>query len=113
MATKHASAGEVVDLATWASDVSQEHSKTIAKLKQIELARIVLKQGKQWDAHQVSGPVVIHCLSGFVRCDAMGGSKQLAPGQLLYLNEAECHAVAGIEDSVVLLTIVFPNASSS
>ena len=69
MSTYHAAAGEVVNLATWASDLPSEKSKAIVKTD----AKI-----------------------------------RLRAGQLAYLESQTEHAVTGVRDAVVLLTIVLP-----
>ena len=107
MATHHASPGEIVDLAIWAQDVPNEKTKVIAKTDEMELVRLVLPAGKEFADHKVSGPCVIHCISGEVECPAMGTTQALTSGQLLYLMPGEPHAVRAVADSVVLLTIVF------
>jgi len=107
MATHHASPGEIVDLATWAQDVPNEKTKVIAKTDEMELVRLVLSAGKEFAGHKVSGPCVIHCITGEVECPAMGTTQALTSGQLLYLMPGEPHAVRAVVDSVVLLTIVF------
>ena len=107
MATHHASPGEIVDLATWAKDVPNEKTKVIAKTDEMELVRLVLQAGKEFAGHKVSGPCVIHCITGEVECPAMGATKALTSGQLLYLMPGEPHSVKAIVDSVVLLTIIF------
>jgi len=108
MATLHADPGEVVDLATWARDMPEERSKTIVKLPQMQLARIVLPAGEPWRSHQVAGPVVIHCLSGRVTCRIMGRRVTLDAGQLVFLTGDEAHDLSAETDARVLLTIVFP-----
>jgi quercetin dioxygenase-like cupin family protein len=107
MATHHASPGEIVDLATWAQDVPNEKTKVIAKTDEMELVRLVLSAGKEFADHKVSGPCVIHCITGEVECPAKGTTQALTSGQLLYLMPGEPHAVKAVVDSVVLLTIVF------
>jgi quercetin dioxygenase-like cupin family protein len=107
MATHHAAPGEIVDLATWAQDVPNEKTKVIAKTDEMELVRLVLSAGKEFADHKVSGPCVIHCITGEVECPAMGTTQALTSGQLLYLMPGEPHSVRAVVDSVVLLTIVF------
>lgn len=107
MATHHASPGEIVDLATWAQDVPNEKTKVIVKTDEMELVRLVLPAGKEFADHKVSGPCVIHCITGEVECPAMGTTQALTSGQLLYLMSGEPHAVRAVVDSVVLLTIIF------
>jgi quercetin dioxygenase-like cupin family protein len=109
MATHHASPGEIVDLATWAQDVPDEKTKVIVKTDEMELVRLVLPAGREFADHKVSGPCVIHCLTGEIECVAMGTTKVLAPGQLLYLIPDDPHSVKAVADSVALLTIIFKN----
>ena len=107
MATHHASPSEIVDLETWAQDLPYEHAKTIVKTHEMELARLVFPAGGEFPNHKVSGPVVIHCLKGEIEFTAMGATRILTPGQLLYLMPDEPHSLRAITNAVVLLTIIF------
>jgi|SRR5699024_16823 len=107
MATHHASPAEVVDLETWAQDLPHEKTKVIVKADEMELARLVIPAGKEIPTHKVTGPIIVHCISGQIELAAMGKTQRLMPNQLLYLMPDEPHLVKAIEDSVVLLTIIF------
>ncbi len=107
MATHHASPGEIVDLETWAQDVPGEQGKAIAKTDEFELARLVIPAGKEIANHEVSGPIVLHCIKGEITVAAMGTRKPLVSGQLLYLLPGVPHSVSATTDSVILLTIIF------
>lgn len=106
MATHHAAPGEIVDLASWADDLPNEKTKVIIKTDQIELARLVIPKGKEYPNHKVSGPTVIQCIQGKIELTAMGTTQELHPGQLLYLMPGELHSLIGMEDAVILLTIL-------
>jgi len=106
MATHHAAPGEIVDLASWADDLPNEKTKVIIKTNDIELARLVIPKGKEYPNHKVSGPIVVQCLQGKVELTAMGATQELYSGQLLYLVAGEPHSLKGVEDSVILLTIL-------
>ncbi|HKJ53039.1 MAG TPA: hypothetical protein VKB27_16215 [Gammaproteobacteria bacterium] len=113
MATHHAAAGEIVDIATWANDLPVEKSKVIAKTRGIELARLVIGAGV--DMHNseycsVDGTVVIHCIDGEILLKTREARISLSPGQLAYLDGGTEHALAGVKNSVVLLTIVLASA---
>jgi hypothetical protein len=113
MATHHAAAGEVVDLETWANDLPAEKSKVITKTRGLELARLVIGAGVDMhhaDYCSVPGAVVIHCIEGEVLLKTSTAQVALRPGQLAYLDGGTEHALAGIDDSVVLLTIVLSEA---
>ena len=109
MATHHASAGEIVDLKTWAKDLEVEKSKVIVKTTGIELARLVIDAGV--DMHHsnycsVKGVVVIHCIEGEITLKTPGTTKSIEKGQLVFLDGGTEHALFGVKNSIVLLTIV-------
>ncbi len=108
MATHHAQPGEIVDLQTWAADLPKEHTKAIIKTDEMELIRIVLPSGKGIPTHDTPGPTTIHCIAGKIAILAMGKTQELNYDQLLHLAPGESHSLKAIEDSVVLLTIIFP-----
>lgn len=107
MATHHASPAEVVDLDTWARDMPSEQTKAIVKTDEMELARLVIPAGRDIPTHKVTGPIIVHCINGTIELTAMGKTQILLPNQLLYLMPDEPHLVKAVEDSVVLLTIIF------
>lgn len=107
MATHHASPAEVVDLETWAQDVPNEQTKAIVKTDEMELVRLVIAAGKEIPTHKVTGPIIVHCINGKIEFTAMGKTQMLMPNQLLHLMPDEPHLVKAVEDSVVLLTIIF------
>jgi quercetin dioxygenase-like cupin family protein len=107
MATHHASPAEIVDLDTWANDIPNEQTKAIVKTEEMELARLVIPAGKEIPTHKVSGPIIVHCLDGKIEFTAMGTTQVLISGQLLHLLPDEPHSLKAVEDSVVLLTIIF------
>jgi len=107
MATHHASPSEIVDLETWSQDLPGEHAKAIVKTPEMELARLVFPAGGEFPNHKVSGPIVVHCIKGEIEFVAMGATRILKTGQLVYLMPDEPHSIRAIADSVVLLTIIF------
>ena len=109
MATHHANPGEIVDLQTWAADLPKEHTKAIVKTDEMELIRIVLPAGKGIPNHKVDGPITIQCVAGKLGITAMGATQELNYKQLIHLMPDEPHSLKAIEDSVVLLTIIFKN----
>lgn len=107
MSTHHAKPNEIVDLKTWAQDMPTEKTKAIVKTKQMELARLVILAGEEFKQHHVSGPITVHCIQGEIDFCAMGSTKTLQAGQLLYLESGQPHALKAHSDAVILLTIVF------
>ncbi|MGH1538587.1 MAG: cupin domain-containing protein [Gammaproteobacteria bacterium] len=107
MATQHASPGEIVNLETWADDQPDSRTKAIVKTDEMELIRLSLPLGKEIPNHKVSGPITVHCIKGKIEFTAMGATQELSQWELLHLMPGEPHSVTAIEDSVVLLTIIF------
>lgn len=107
MATHHAAPGEIVNLATWADDLPEEHSKVIAKTDSVELARMVLPPGDAIENHHVDGPLVVHCVSGCLEIAAMGRQQEIGGGELLYLDPGETFTLRARRKAIVLLTFIF------
>jgi len=111
MATHHAEPGELVDLASWADDVPTHGSKVITKTDRLELARLVVPAETEMHGSKycaVPGPIVVHCIQGEIEFKTVSETTRLKPGQLVYLQADTDHAIGGVQDSVVLLTIVLP-----
>jgi quercetin dioxygenase-like cupin family protein len=49
----------------------------------------------------------LHCLEGRVRLGLPYAQPELAAGEWIYLDGGTMHSVTGIEDSSLLLTILF------
>lgn len=107
MATHHAAPGEVVNLSTWANDLPKEHSKAIAKTREMELARMVLPAGETIENHHVDGPLIIHCLAGSLEVVSLGKTQEIGGGELMYLPPAERFTLTARRQALVLLTFVF------
>lgn len=105
--THHAAPNEIIDMETWAEDLPSERTKFICRTKEMELIRLVLPANESFSEHKVAGPITVHCTKGKIRFDAMGESKKITAGQLLYLMPGELHSLTAEEDAVVLLTIIF------
>lgn len=107
MALHHAAPGEIVNLATWADDIPGDHSKAIAKTSEMELARLVMREGDVMEDKHVDGPLVVHCLSGCLEIDALGQTQRVGGGELLYLPPAETFTIRPVREALVLVTFIF------
>ena len=111
MALPHASSGEVIDLKPAAGDdLSQFSSIALAKTDELELIRMILPKGKTMPEHHVPGEITLLCLQGEVVVDAHERRQALGPGQMVYLNGGQAHALEAREDSLLLLTILMAKA---
>ena len=58
--------------------------------------------------HKDKGELIVHCLEGRVAFTALGKTQVLEAGKLVDLPAGEPHALKGIEDASLLLTILAP-----
>lgn len=113
MALHHAAAGEVVDLSLMPLSAETEHSTAIVKTAQFEAIRLLIPRGTDMPRHQVPGSITLHCLEGCVQLGLGETVTQLAAHQWVYLEGGAPHSIKGLDNSVLLLTILFPPADVS
>lgn len=111
MANHHPSPGEIIDLRPLGDRFAEAATATLVKAENLEVIRLILPAGKEIPSHAVAGPITVQCLEGRVAFRVDGKSQTLEPGQMLYLNANQVHAVKGIEDSSVLVTRQVPHPS--
>ena len=105
MSIQHAKPGAVIQLPLGAV-LSSSKTTTLVKSADLELIRLVLPAGKEIPTHKAPGEITVQCLEGRVAFTAEGKTQALTPGQLLFLAAGEPHAVKGLEDSSLLVTIL-------
>lgn len=89
-----------------AVDRSRITATPLLKTASFEVIRLVVLAGKDTGNHTTPGDLTVQCLEGAVELTAGGRTRRLAAGQLLYLAEGTLHALHGVEDAVVLVTVV-------
>lgn len=107
MAMRHAKVGEVIKLPLGAA-LGNFKTTALVKTEELELIRLVLPAGKEIPSHKAPGKITVQCLEGRVDFTFAGKTQELIPGQLLYLAANEPHAVKGIENSSLLVTLLLP-----
>ena len=107
MAIHHASAGEVVSLQPLGQNLKHARTTALVKSELFEAVRLIVRAGVNISAHQVPGPIMLHCLEGRVLLGLSESSLEISAGQWVYFEGGERHSVKGIEDSSLLLTILF------
>ncbi len=107
MAIHHAGPGEVVDLRPLAGKLRETKTTAITKTDRFEAIRLVVAQGATIDRHAVSGDLTLLCMEGRIALGLSTREVELSAGEWLYLNGGETHSVKGLEDSSLLLTILF------
>ena len=107
MALKHAQPGEVVDLRPLGEHLAEARTSAIVRTSSFEAARLVLAAGSEIPTHKVAGRITLHCIEGRVELGLPDADVELVAGDWLYLDGGEPHSVRGVEDSSLLLTILF------
>jgi len=111
MAIHHAEAGEIVDLGALGPGLDRARTTAIAKKERFEAVRLVVRAGADIKTHAVDGPITFHCLEGRALLGLPAGTIELSAGQWVFLEGGEPHSVTGIEDTSLLLTIIFTTGS--
>lgn len=104
-ALKHAESGEVVNIYSAYSQISESRSQAIVSAAEIEVVRLVLNAGKAVPQHALDGPFTLHCLKGAIEVKTHGDWISLGPDDLIYLAGGILHDLRALADSTVLLTL--------
>ena len=105
MAQPHARSGQVVSLMPLAQRLGTERTTAILKAEQLEVVRIVLRQGKSMPEHQVQGEISVLCLEGRLVFGSPDGTVELGPMDFIHLRRSAPHTLTALVDSSALLTI--------
>jgi len=111
MALIHAKSGEVVDLRPLGEKLKDAKTSAIIKSEHFQAIRLVVQAGSTIPTHEVAGNMMLHCLEGHVRLGLSDGDIDLKAGEWVFLDRSEDYSIAGIENSSVLMTILFPEKS--
>jgi quercetin dioxygenase-like cupin family protein len=106
MALPHAAPAEVIEIHPLSAKLKSVVTTTLVKTAHLQVIRLVLPAGKDIPPHKVAGEITIQCLEGRIAFTALGRTQELGTGQLLFLSGGEEHAIKGIEDAAVLVTIL-------
>ncbi len=106
MALHHAASGEIVDIRPLGKKLKDEIPVTLIKTPRLQVFRYVLLEGREFAEHQVRGGITVQCLEGVVEFTSHERTQLLRAGELVYLAGDVPHALKGIEDASVLVTIV-------
>lgn len=105
MALRHLEPGETAHLPSRLPD-GNGRAVALVKTDRFEAAQLLLAAGDSIGRHSVPGYATVQCLAGAIilKTDA---TIELRSGDWLYLDRAQDHSVKAIEDSSLLLTILF------
>ncbi len=105
MAIHHLDSGEIAKLAL-GSALGSSETTALVKTPHLEVIRLVVPAGKKIPPHQAPGEITVQCLEGRVAFEAHGKRQELDAGAFLHLSAGEPHALEGIENASVLVTIL-------
>jgi quercetin dioxygenase-like cupin family protein len=108
MAVKHAKPSQCIQLQPAGQDLGTAVTTAIVKHDQFEVIRLVIPEGHKIPPHRVSGPITVQCLAGSINFTSGDNTQPLQANDWLYLEGDEMHSLEGIEDAMVLVTILFP-----
>ncbi len=106
MAIPHAEPNQVVSVGPLGPVLAATKTSTLIKTDRMQVIRLVVPAGKEIPAHDAPGEITVQCVEGRVAFRASGRTQELGPGELIYLTAGETHALRGIEDSSLLVTIL-------
>lgn len=106
MAIHHALAAEVIDIGPLGRRLKGASTQALIKTESLEVIRIVIPSGKQLPPHRVEGEITVQCLEGRIAFEADGTEHEMSQGHMLYLAGGATHALRGLEDASVLVTIL-------
>jgi quercetin dioxygenase-like cupin family protein len=106
MAIPHAKSGDLIDIGPLGPSLAATATRVLVKSPTLEVIRLVVPAGKDVPEHTAPGDITVQCLEGAVDLTAEGRTQRLVPGQLLYLAAGAPHALRGVENASVLLTIL-------
>ena len=106
MALKHAEPSEVVHLQPLGAALPAAKTSALVKNDRFEAVRLIIPAGTLLPSHKVEGFVTLFCLEGHVVLESER-EIGLRSGDWLYLERGAPHAVRGVEDSALLLNILF------
>jgi len=106
MAIHHAASGEVVDVMPLGVALANAATNVLVKTAALEVIRLVIPAGKDIPEHKAPGEITVQCLEGAIDFAADGRTRRLVAGQMLYLAAGPPHALHGVQDASVLVTIL-------
>jgi nucleotide-binding universal stress UspA family protein/quercetin dioxygenase-like cupin family protein len=103
--------GEPIDVRPLGTALVSSHGRRLVRTSTVEVVRLIVRAGQEIPQHTSKGEILVHYLEGRVAFTALGKTQVLEVGKLLHLPAGEPHALKGIEDASLLLTILVSSRS--
>lgn len=103
MALAHAKPGEVISL----HRPDAARTRALTRQPSFEAVHLIVAVGQDIARHQVPGRLTLHCLEGHIRLMLDTGDVDMRARDWIFLDRAAPHALHGVVDAALLLTILF------
>jgi quercetin dioxygenase-like cupin family protein len=110
MPPPHVLPGQLVDVAPLETRIESERVTVLLKTDAVEILRVFIPAGESVPTYEAQGQVILHCLEGAVRLSAVGAPHGLGAGKLVHLVVQEPFSLVGVENSVLLMTVLTPRS---
>jgi nucleotide-binding universal stress UspA family protein/quercetin dioxygenase-like cupin family protein len=98
--------GERIDVKPLGTALGSARTRRLVRSAPVEVVRLIVRAGQVIPEHTSQGEILVQCLEGRVAFTALGKTQTLEAGTLVYLPAGEPHALQGIENASLLLTIL-------
>lgn len=106
MTTPQPDSSEIIHAGPLGQALAEAKTTLLLKTPALTVLRLIVRAGQDIPSHTPPGDATIHCLEGAIDFRVGDRTRRLAAGQMLYLAAGTLHAVRGVEDASVLVTIV-------
>ncbi len=107
MALEHVRPGEVKNLKTFVGGGNEAPRRAIVKTDRFQAIYVTVHHDTKIARHRVPGQATVQCLGGKVALVLDEGTVTMNEGDWMYLERNQDHAVEGIDDGALLVTILF------
>ena len=108
MGLKHATPGEIVHVLSLKTELERAKAITLVKTDRFETICMHIDAQREIPEHKAKGPITLQCLEGKIYFTVEQIEHEMSQGDWLYLEGGQLHSLKGIENSVLLLTVIFP-----
>jgi quercetin dioxygenase-like cupin family protein len=108
MAQTHVQSGERVSVLPLGEGLGGATTTALLKADQLEIVRIVLREGAEMREHKAPGEITLQCIEGLLELRTPGTTRELAPGDLVHLRRNEAHSLKALKACSALLTMCLP-----
>jgi nucleotide-binding universal stress UspA family protein/quercetin dioxygenase-like cupin family protein len=100
--------GDIINVRPLGAALAAAKTKALAKADGLQIIRLIIPAGKEIQEHKTNASLVVQCLEGCVNFTALRKTQPLLAGELLYLPKGEPHAIKGVEDASLLVSVLAP-----